>query len=178
MGATAVTPALPGAGLLVLTALGIEARAVRPALGGAEIVEVGMGPARAGRGARQALERASGAHRGPVALAVAGFCGALDPSLAPGSVVVASEVRCLGPEAPPVIACPSAPLIAAGLRAMGIDAAAGAVLSVDHVAGRAERAELRARPEAAGALAVDMESAWMLAAALPEQCPVAVLRVV
>ena len=157
--------------LLVLTALGLEARAVRPVLPGALVVDVGMGPERAARGSREALSCPAGAGLQPVA--VAGLCGALDPSLPPGTVVVASEVRCAG--AGPV-ACPSAPLIARWLRSRGIEPAVGPVLSVDHVAGRAERAEL----QTTGAIAVDMESAWMLSGArVPDgRPPLAVLRVV
>jgi 4-hydroxy-3-methylbut-2-enyl diphosphate reductase len=71
-----------------------------------------------------------------------------------------------------VIACPSALLLVGALRAAGLTAHAGPIVSVDHVVHGAERAELAA----AGAVAVDMESAMLAAAA--DGGPLAVLRVV
>jgi len=72
-------------GLLVLTPLAIEARAVRSGLPEARVVRGGMGRAKAVRAAAS-LELGSSR-----AVAIAGFCGALDPSLRPGDVVVAVE---------------------------------------------------------------------------------------
>jgi 4-hydroxy-3-methylbut-2-enyl diphosphate reductase len=101
-------------------------------------------------------------------VAVAGFCGSLDPSLFPGDVVVATEVR--GPNG--VRPCPAgAPLVAA-LRRQGIRAHPGPILTVDHVV----RGEERERLRSTGAVAVDMESAWLAEAA--DGRPLAVLRVV
>ena len=51
------------------------------------------------------------------AVAVVGVCGALDPSLRPGDVVVATEVR--GPEGRS-IPCPRAPLLAAEVARLGL----------------------------------------------------------
>ena len=86
----------------------------------------------------------------------------------PGDVVVATEVR--GPAG--VIECSSDPLVAA-LAAMGIPRVhAGPVVSVDHLVRGVERAALAGT----GALAADMESAWLAPAAAGR--PFAVLRVV
>jgi 4-hydroxy-3-methylbut-2-enyl diphosphate reductase len=114
--------------------------------------------------------RAAELLRGAGAVAVAGFCGALDPSLRPGDVVVATEIR--RPDGV-VIACPSAGIVVAALAAMGIPARLGPVESTDHVVTGSERERLRARTDA---IAVDMESAWLAVAARDR--PFAVLRVV
>src|SRR5213593_1699869 len=106
---------------------------------------------------------------GAGAVAVAGFCGALDPSLRPGDVVVATEVR--GPDG--ARPCPSAGILAAALTTMGITARVGPLVSMDHVVSGSERERLRVET---GALAVDMESAWLAAAAGDR--PFAVLRIV
>ena len=153
-----------GHGLVVLTPLAIEARAVKSGLPTARVVKVGMGPRRAARGA---VVSSSG-NGATSAVAVAGFCGALDSSLRPGEVVVASEVR--GPAGARPL--PSSGMLVAALSRLGVPARLGPILSVDHVVRSAERAEL-ART---GALAVDMESAWLAPAANGH--PLAVMRVV
>jgi 4-hydroxy-3-methylbut-2-en-1-yl diphosphate reductase len=154
-----------GRGLLVLAPLSIEARAVRSGLPRARVVTVGMGPRRAERGAA-AASRGNGSTR---AVAVAGFCGALDASLRPGEVVVASEIR--GPGGPRTL--PSSGMLMAALSRLGIPARMGPILSVDHlVIRRGERDELAQT----GAIAVDMESAWLASAANGH--PLAVMRVV
>ena len=151
--------------LVVATALRIEALVVRSALPGVRVVRTGMGPERASRWAATA-----GLEPGPaLALAVAGVCGGLDPRLRPGAVVVASEVR--GPDG--VLACPTATLLEEALARRGLRAHLGPLVSVDHVV----RGEQRARLRAAGAIAADMESAF-LAAAAGRAVPLAVLRVV
>jgi 4-hydroxy-3-methylbut-2-enyl diphosphate reductase len=95
------------------------------------------------------------------AIVVAGLCGALDPALRPGDLVVASEVRGDGAS----IAC-------ATELAERLGARVGPVVSLDHVARRAEK---RALAET-GALAVDMESFWLARHAGSR--PVAVVRAV
>ncbi len=145
-----------------MTPLGIERLAVRRGLREARVLRSGMGAARA----RSAAQLAAGTPA--AAVAVAGFCGAVAEGLRAGDVVVASEVR--GPEG--VTACSSRPLVAA-LTALGIDRIrVGPVASVDHLVRGAERAVLAGE----GALAVDMESAWLAPAAAGR--PFAVLRVV
>jgi 4-hydroxy-3-methylbut-2-enyl diphosphate reductase len=101
-------------------------------------------------------------------VAVAGFCGALEPGLRPGTVVVASEIR--GPDG--IRPLPSGGILVAALTRMGVPARLGPILSVDHIVKGAERAALAGT----GAIAVDMESAWMAPAANGH--PLAVLRVV
>ncbi|HEY5658295.1 MAG TPA: 4-hydroxy-3-methylbut-2-enyl diphosphate reductase, partial [Myxococcota bacterium] len=73
--------------LLVAAPLRIEARALRRGAPELRVIRTGMGPDRS----RRAADRLRGdpAER----LVVAGFCGALDPALLPGQVVVASELR-------------------------------------------------------------------------------------
>ncbi|HMI71969.1 MAG TPA: hypothetical protein VK510_18375, partial [Solirubrobacteraceae bacterium] len=97
--------------LLVLAPLRIEARAVSPTLGaGSQLQRAGMGPKRARSAAARAARTAADA------VAVAGFCGALDPALRPGDLVVATEVR--GPGGS--VACPTAALLAGALRRRGL----------------------------------------------------------
>ena len=156
--------------LVVLAPLSIEARAIRSALPGALILRTGMGRTRSTRAITGGLpERTTRILEEAGAVAVAGFCGALDPSLRPGDVVVATQVR--GPDG--TRPCPSAGILAAALTAMGIAARVGPLVSTYHVVSGSERERLR---QETGALAVDMESAWLARAAGDR--PFAVLRVV
>jgi 4-hydroxy-3-methylbut-2-enyl diphosphate reductase len=161
-----------GGALVVAAALRLEAGVLRWALPGARVVRTGMGPERASAAAgRWALE-VPGA-----ALAVAGLCAGLDPELRPGDVVVASEVS--GPDG--VIACRSAGSLVAALARRGLRPACGRMTSVDHLV----RGDERARLHAGGAIAADMETAFLAAAAelarprgAERPVPLAVLRVV
>ncbi len=148
--------------LLVIAPLRIERAAVRRGLAEALVLRSGMGAARA-------RSTAHAAARIPAdALAVAGFCGAVAGGLRAGDIVVASEVR--GPAG--VTACATRPLLVA-LATLGIERVrVGPIASVDHVVRGAERGVLAGQ----GALAVDMESAWLAPAAMGR--PFAVLRVV
>lgn len=148
--------------LLVAAPLRVEAWALRPGLEGCGVVRTGVGPARSRRAARRLVEAPA------KCVAVAGLCGALTPDLVPGDVVVASGL--LGGDEP-------SPMLDAGplrdaLARVGIEARVGPLLSVDHVVRGAERSRLAE----SGALAVDMESAWLAAGA--RRRPLAVLRVV
>jgi 4-hydroxy-3-methylbut-2-en-1-yl diphosphate reductase len=138
--------------LVVLAPLRIEALALR----GLDVRRTGMGT----RGVEV---------RGGDVVAVAGFCGAADPALRAGDVVLADEVRS-GSGAKP---CRASGLLASGLERRGLTVHVGPVFSAGHVLGPAERARLR---EEDGVLAVDMESYW-LAQAVGDR-PVVVLRVV
>ncbi len=152
----------PNARLLVITALRIERAAVRHGLAEALVLRSGMGAARARSTARAAARIPADA------LAVAGFCGAVAGGLRPGDIVVASEVR--GPAG--ATACATRPLLMA-LASLGIERVrVGPIASVDHVVHGAERAMVAGQ----GALAVDMESAWLAPAAKGR--PFVVLRVV
>jgi 4-hydroxy-3-methylbut-2-en-1-yl diphosphate reductase len=148
--------------LLVLAPLHLEAAAARRALPDARVVHTGMGHRRAVRAAERVRSVAADG------IAVAGLCAGVDPSLRPGDVVVASELRA-GTE---TIPCPAAAPLAAALRAAGIDPVCGPIESCEHLAGVDERSRMRST----GAVAVDMESAWLAGAAAGR--PFAALRVV
>lgn len=148
--------------LVVATALRIEARALRRGLRGLRVLRTGMGPERARAAAPRLLAEAA------PAVALAGLCGALDPALEPGALVVASELRGDGGA---VLRLEPAPICAA-LERVGLTARVGPLISVDHVVRGAERERLHQ----GGAIAADMESAWLAPGAGAR--PLAVLRVV
>lgn len=148
--------------LVVAAALRIEARALRRGLRGLRVLRTGMGPERA-RAAAPRL-RAEAAR----SVAMAGLCGALDPTLEPGTLVVASELRGDGGSA---LCLEPAPVCAA-LERVGFAPRVGPLISVDHVVRGAERERLHQ----GGAIAADMESAWLARAAGSR--PLAVMRVV
>lgn len=109
---------------------------------------IGIGPSSGCAAARWAKRLAP---KSPIA--IVGLAGGLDPDLAPGDLVVASEV--LGPQG--AIAMTGAHLISAELRRMGLAAHVGKVLS------RPRPVFGRARNQAASqASVVDMETAWAL----------------
>jgi 4-hydroxy-3-methylbut-2-enyl diphosphate reductase len=109
-----------------------------------------MGPARSRKAAEElAREPARG-------VVVAGFGGALDPSLEAGDVVVADAVS--GPDGR--ASCDSEKL-ADVLRDEGLRVTVGTIACRDHIVQGDER---RALFEG-GACAVDMESAWLAPAA-------------
>jgi len=148
--------------LLVIVPLRIECLAVRRGLPGVLVLRSGMGAVRARSTALAAAVIPADA------VAVAGFCGAVAEGLRPGDLVVAGEVR--GPAG--VVTCESGPVVAA-LSALGIARVhVGPVVSADHLVRGAERTVLAGE----GALAADMESAWLAPAAAGK--PFAVLRVV
>jgi 4-hydroxy-3-methylbut-2-enyl diphosphate reductase len=124
----------------------------------------GMGPERA----RAAVPKLAATTARAVALM--GFCGALTDDLEPGDVIVASELRG-GPDG--TIACTAPELLAQALRRRGLRVHVGPLVSVEHIVhGGDERARLAAE----GALAVDMESAWLAEGAGDR--PLAVVRTV
>ncbi|HYB86068.1 MAG TPA: 4-hydroxy-3-methylbut-2-enyl diphosphate reductase [Streptosporangiaceae bacterium] len=164
LSAAGATPGVtPGPGLVVCAPLLPEARAVRRGIGdGGEVRVSGYGPERARRQAGRLRQDTFGA------LAIAGTGGGLTGDLTPGDLVVATEVT----DGAMATACPSAVLLAGELRRAGLTAAAGPVVSVRRLAGGRERA----RAVEPGALAVDMESAWLAGAAGGR--PVAVVRAI
>ncbi|MBO0788867.1 MAG: 4-hydroxy-3-methylbut-2-enyl diphosphate reductase, partial [Actinobacteria bacterium] len=99
---------------------------------------------------------------------MAGTGGGLAADLAPGDLVVASEVT----DGTTTVPCPSAPLLAGELTRAGLPARAGRVITTGRLAGGRERQRLAG----SGALVADMESAPLAAAA--DGRPVAVLRAV
>jgi 4-hydroxy-3-methylbut-2-enyl diphosphate reductase len=106
---------------------------------------------------------------GADAVGVAGLCGAVDPDLRTGDIVLATELRS---EETGAIACPDSALLAEPLRRLGLTARTGPVYCSPKILTRQERVSLRDT----GVLAVDMESAWIAGAA--GERPLAVLRVV
>jgi len=153
--------------LVVLAPMGMEARAVRArAHPEVEVRRTGIGRRRAERAARTT---AAGPHA--AGIAIAGIAGGLAPSARPGDVVVASElVDGDGRTARPL---PAAPLVAAALRRDGLTVHVGPVVSAERPVVGAAREQLARRSRA---LAVDMESAWLAAAA--GDLPLAVVRTV
>jgi 4-hydroxy-3-methylbut-2-enyl diphosphate reductase len=149
-------------GLLLCAPLRVEAEALRRGLrrlpdGGESVrlVRTGYGPARSKAAAREF----AGSDCGMVA--VGGVAGGLTDDLRVGDVVVASEVTDVGsPDAEPR-RCPSAPLLAGELRRAGLRVHVGPVATVPKLAETSTHADLAA----AGVIAVDMESAPLLAGA-------------
>jgi 4-hydroxy-3-methylbut-2-enyl diphosphate reductase len=150
-----------GKSLLIAAPLRIEARALRRGARNAHVVRTGMGPERA--------RRAVAGLRGHPAerVVVAGFCGALEESLEPGQVVVASELRGMARQ---VLEVP--PGLVEALEGQGLDVCVAPLACVPRVARGGDRLVLRA----GGARAVDMESAWLAPCAVGR--PFAVVRVV
>jgi 4-hydroxy-3-methylbut-2-enyl diphosphate reductase len=121
-----------------------------------------MGPRRSARAAELAR-----AEPGTPVL-IAGFCGALDPELEPGDVILPTELR--GPTGTTV--CDDTTILAGALRRAGFGVRQGPIASSQRIVmGGRRRALARS-----GALAVDMESAW-LASTVGGQ-PLVTLRVV
>jgi 4-hydroxy-3-methylbut-2-enyl diphosphate reductase len=121
------------------------------------VIVVGMRARRRDRLARLA------AHDGPIVLV--GFGGGLDRSQRAGDVVVATEIRHPGGQVP----LPGAPALLASLRDAGLVASGGPIWCSTHIVRGSQRAALAA----AGAVAVDMESAAVVEACGAERVVVA-----
>ncbi len=147
--------------LLVLTPLRIEQLALgaRP---GCSFIRTGMGPARARIAAARALAHSA------ASVAVAGVCAGIDPALEAGDVVYATELLA-GDGTSAEVA--ESPVLVDALRRRGLRVHVGTLASTDRILGPAERAR-----RFDGALALDMESAWLAAGA--DGRPFAVVRVV
>ena len=115
------------------------------------VICTGMGRRRSLRSARRL---------GDAAVLVAGVAGGLAPGVGIGDLVVASEVRAPDGSARP---CPSAPLLVENLRRLGLSVHCGPIVSWPRLVDRAQRQRLAAT----GALAVDMESAWLASGPRP-----------
>ena len=160
---------------LVAAPLRLEAALIRSGARGSEVRATGMGPKRA-RAAAQELAQAPGD-----GLLVLGFCGGLDPSSRPGEVIVAQEVWAAADEegagAPDDLegerlACSGTAALLASIAGRGMRVRTGAIVCVSRLA----LGERRDQLHAAGAIAVDMESAWLAPGARGR--PFAVVRVV
>jgi 4-hydroxy-3-methylbut-2-enyl diphosphate reductase len=159
-------PAGPGK-LTVCAPLRLEARAVRRGLAAAggragEVLRTGYGARRSAARAARLRARDGGL------LAITGTCGALSPGLRPGDLIVATEVS--GPGG--TVTCPSAPLLVGELRRAGLRVHEGQIATVTKLFDTGQRA----RAVAHGAIAVDMESSYLLAGAAGR--PAVVLRAV
>jgi nucleoside phosphorylase len=144
---------------VVLAPLRLEARALRAGAPELTVEVCGVGLRRA----RQAVART--VDRGTDVVVMAGVCGALDPDLAPGDLVVATHVRAGGRSL-------RSPAAAELLEALA-GARGGVIASSPHpvLSGRARR-----RLWATGADAVDMESGALAEGA--GDVPWAILRAV
>lgn len=148
--------------LLVCAPLRIEAYALRAGLRAHVVRRTGYGPRRSTRSAAELGKLDFGT------MAVAGLAGGVGDAVRSGDVVVASEVR--GPRG--TIRCTCASTLAAELRSAGLTVHCGPIVSTDRLVFGARRGEFAD----AGALAVDLESAALGAAA--GERPLAVVRVV
>jgi len=149
------------ADLAVLTAVRSEAEAI-----GGGVMLTGVGMEQAGTtGVRIRESLASGT---PVALA--GIARRLDPGLAPGALVVATELRTT--DGTPPRRLPAAELVAGDLARLGLHVRTGPLVSSSWPLSSEEAKVLAAD----GAIAWDMESAW-LARQLPDH-PIAVVRAI
>jgi len=133
--------------LLALAPLRAEALALRWGAPALRIERCGMGVSRARRAARWLGTTPAGA------LVVAGLGGALDRRLAPGDIVVASELRLASGERRPI----RAPGLAELLRTLGHRIVVGPIVSSERLVIGSERERL----EAGGARLVDTESWWL-----------------
>jgi 4-hydroxy-3-methylbut-2-enyl diphosphate reductase len=152
-------------GLLVCAPMRVEAWALRWGLPGPVV-------RRTGYGARSRTVGPAAVDGDLHAVAVAGVAGSTRDEVRPGDVVVATEVSDATPGRLPRIRCPTAPLMANALRRRGCRVHTGPVRTVGHVLSATQARQLAQT----GALAVDLESAPLAAAA--EGRPVAVVRVV
>ncbi|MGA7703479.1 MAG: hypothetical protein WB998_01140 [Solirubrobacteraceae bacterium] len=151
---------------LVAAPLRLEALAIRAGGRRLRIHKTGMGRARSHSAvARLQSDPAAG-------LVVMGVCGGLDEGCEPGDVIVAEELFDGELSTEERLVCPSAGPLAEALERRGIAVRRGGVVSVARIAHGEKRVELRER----GAIAVDMESAWLAAGAKGR--PFAVIRVV
>jgi 4-hydroxy-3-methylbut-2-enyl diphosphate reductase len=154
--------------IVVAAPLALEQALIRSAVRGASVRKTGMGPHKS-RAAVAWLreERAD-------ALIVLGFCGGLDERSRPGEVIVADEVSTSDDEghASARASCDGAERLHGALGDAGLSVRRGPIVAVGKIATGERREQLRA----AGALAVDMESAWLAEAAAGR--PFAVVRVV
>jgi 4-hydroxy-3-methylbut-2-en-1-yl diphosphate reductase len=156
--------------LLVLAPMRIEAAAAARGATTARVVRTGVGQARSRRAAGLIVADAGA----PDTIGIVGVCGGLADGLVPGDIVVADELRSTAGDATSTLA--HAPLLVAELLAAGLPVRVGALITAPRPVIGARRAALARL----GAIAVDMESAWLAAGvrAADSMRPLAVIRVV
>jgi 4-hydroxy-3-methylbut-2-enyl diphosphate reductase len=152
--------------LAVLAPLRIEARALRGGATEATVVVTGYGRRRSEEAAARVADTAARLR----AVAVGGFCGAVEPDLQPGDLVVASSV--VGPDGREH-AFPGAAMLAGELTRAGLRAVDGPVHSIERLVRGRGRVALHEN----GAVAADMESVWLVDA-IPIGTPRVVVRAV
>ncbi len=154
--------------LLIAAPLRLEELLIRSAARGAQVRRTGMGPIRAREAAAALLSEPADA------LLVLGFCGGLDETSRPGEVVVAEQVAAAPDESHsvPDVSCAGVEALVRALDRTGLEVRSGRIVCVSRLALGERRAELHA----GGAIAVDMESAWLAAGA--GERPFATVRVV
>ena len=154
--------------ILVAAPLALEEALIRSGARGAHVRKTGMGPDKS----LAAAKRLSGEPGD--ALLVLGFCGGLEAQARPGEVIVAEEVLAAADEGhdPVRASCDGVSQLTGALLAAGMTVRAGQIVGVGKIATGERREQLLA----AGALAVDMESAWLAAGAAGR--PFGVVRVV
>jgi 4-hydroxy-3-methylbut-2-enyl diphosphate reductase len=146
--------------LEVLAPLRIESIA----FGGADTI-IGTGRDRAQRSGVKLAGRLDDS----TAVALVGVAGALDPQLVPGDLIVANELRS-GDSSSRYL--PGAALLSAEIRRSGCVVHTGPLLTTTKYVSSSERAGLAA----SGAIAVDMESYWVMGSLVNN--PVAVVRAI
>ena len=154
--------------IVVAAPLAIEQLLIRSGARGAHVRKTGMGP-------QKSLAAAATLAAEPGdALLVLGFCGGLDAQARPGEVIVAEEVLATDDEGHEFVRadCDGAAQLSDALGAGGLSVRRGPIVGVGKIATGERREQLRE----AGALAVDMESAWLASGAAGR--PFAVVRVV
>jgi 4-hydroxy-3-methylbut-2-enyl diphosphate reductase len=125
--------------------MSIEARAARAGAPAARLYRTGIGARRATRAAGQLTDTLNRT------ILIAGFCGALDPELKPGDIVLATELR--SPTKTTV--CEDPQTLADALCKAGLRARIAPILSSNRI----ELGDRRTALHRTGAVAVDMESA-------------------
>ncbi|HTZ86747.1 MAG TPA: hypothetical protein VMB05_08775 [Solirubrobacteraceae bacterium] len=154
--------------VLVAAPLGLEHALIRSGARGARVRITGMGPEKSIAAVSRLREEPGHG------LMVLGFCGGLDAQSRPGEVIVADEVRATDDEGHEFVRadCHGAERLTGSLARAGLTVRQGPIVGVGKIATGERREQLRA----AGALAVDMESAWLAEGAAGR--PFAVVRVV
>ena len=148
---------------IIATPLAIEAAMVRSAFPAADVVRAGFGHHAAAATARR-LRPERDATPG---FAVAGVCAAVDERLRPGDVVLADRLD----DGSSQVTLRRSVLLEHELARRGLTVHRGTIRSVERILDPAQRAALRPT----GAIAVDMESAWLVGA---PDTPAVVLRTV
>ncbi len=164
---------MSGGGLLIAAPLRLEALLIKSRSPRRCVQRTGMGRDRSIAAART-LRNSPG-----TALLVMGFCGGLDEVAEPGDVVVADEVHPpdeiisgVGQRRAAAIGCAGAEVLTAAFVSRGLSVRGGAIATVLRPAHGEERRVLRTR----GAVAVDMESAYLASGAAGR--PFATVRIV